>query len=262
MANLKKLLQEANNFRSAGQIEKAVETYEKLAQAAYQQGNPVTEALAQHMAGVSCKEGVTKEGDLYFQRALSYYAKAKEISARAGGHQREGDVQRDVAITYAYAGNYSRAVEEFGRALELLASSPAALGITYDKRGLAKLAMGDHKGAEEDMRRGLAEIRKEEAWFYEATTLLDLARLMIKTGRFDEGILLAQESLKIFKGKQETDPNPRRLAQIYGTLGTAYQNKGEEAKAKEHLEKYKEFLKQLEPAAAPIVRKDVEKLLS
>jgi len=256
------LLKQATNFRNSGQINQAVKAYKALAKLAREEGDLKTEADAYHMAGVSCKEGIQKPGDEYFKKSLIYYERARDLAVKEGNKLQEGAILRDMAISHAYAKNFEIAIKVFEESIKVFESEadPAALGITLDKRGLVKMAVGDYSGAEEDMRQGLKEIRKGEHWFFEATALLDLARLMVKTKCFGKGVKLAKQALAIYKAHMETEPHPRRLAQIHGTLYQAYRGKGEEEQANIHRQEYEELLQILEPAAIPAVQKDIEEL--
>lgn len=242
----------ANDYRNSGQIEKAIDAYEAYAKVCAEEGDEKAVAGAYHMAGVASTEGIKKAGDDYFNRALAYYKKAKDIYTKLHDEYDLGRVLRDEAISYSHIGDMQSAYPLFAESVAKTEKTEyvADTAITLDKWGLALLKDEKIAEAEEKMRKALLMLEDTQSWFYWATTLLDLSRVLFIRKQYADAATYLHQSESIYVNHYTEEAHPRRLAEIYLMLEAVYVQLAEQN------------LQLLEPQAREVVTDGMKKLLT
>ncbi len=264
MQTLEGRFRHADNLRNDARVDEAITEYLEIARLAEHDGEMLLAARAMHMAGVSAKESVNKPDSTKFRDALKYFQAAELLFTQEQALDDLGALYRDLAIIHDYAGLKSQALPYFQKSIELLEKTDAidALAITYDKLGLHFFKKNDLGTALNYINRALELFRQGRGHgFFQATTMLDLARVLTKKGEYLEALDWASQSLSWYEADHNGESHKRRLAQLYGLLSVLYDQTGRGKLAKENAIRFEKLLKTFEPAAAQVLRDDLQEVL-
>jgi len=132
------------------------------------------------------------------------------------------------------------------------------LGITLAKLGQLYTLQNRLDDAEKSLMDGLALIRKTGHAFYELTALMHLAALYLKTKDYGQMLANAEAALGLIYEYDMYEAQTRRIAQIYALMAEGYLQSGSKAFSEHFAKKALDKIKQLEPDAQKLVRKDIE----
>ncbi|MBU1110534.1 tetratricopeptide repeat protein [Patescibacteria group bacterium] len=247
------LKEKATNFRNNGQTKRAIDTYKKLIRLYEQLGQSGQIAEAMQMLGVCYKiENNTEKSILWLEKASNQYQKTQDKIGK-------GNALRDIGITYLYIKNFEQALKYLEQSERVLQNTNdrTAYGITVAKIGHTYTHIGKFDKAKKLLNQGLKEIRSQDSWFMEMTTLLHLAELEYHQQNFQGLIDNARQALGIIYEQNEQGGQKRRLAQIHGLLAHGYLGLKSHARAKEHYQKSLELIEALDEKAKELVLEDI-----
>lgn len=265
MQTLEGRIQQADNLRNDARVEEAITEYLAIAQLADQEGQTRLVARAMQMAGVSAKESVSRPDSTKFRDALKYFQVAEQLFIQEQAQESLGDLYRDMAIIHDYAGLGARALPYFQKSIELLEKSSAvsSLAITYDKLGLHFFKKNDLTAALDYINRALELFRRDRGnGFFQATTMLDLARVLTKKGDYLAAMDWAMQSLSWYEADHGAEHYQRRRAQLYGLLSILYDRLGETKKAHESAQKFEKLVRTFDVEAGRVLRHDLEEVIT
>ncbi|MEX1051905.1 MAG: tetratricopeptide repeat protein [Patescibacteria group bacterium] len=264
MPTLEGRFQQADSLRNNARVEEAIAEYLEIARLAEQDGLMLLAARAMQMAGVSAKEAVSRPDSTKFRDALKYFQAAELLFRQEQSLEDLGNLYRDLAIIHDYAGLGAQALAYFQQSLELLekTDSTAALAITYDKLGLHFFKKNDLEAALAYINRAFEIFKRDRGHgFYQATTMLDLARVLTKKGDDLEAMDWATQSLSWYEADHGAERYDRRRAQLYGLLSILYDRLGEDKKAHESAQKFEKLVREFDIEAGRVLRHDLEEVI-
>lgn len=208
----------AARLRNNGAIAEAISKYQELFNLHLEENDPNAAAEAQQMIGVCYKI----ENKL--PKAIASLEKALDLYKKTGNSVGLGNTYRDIGIAYTYNHHYQEAIPWLEQSIETLKETDdlAARGISWAKLGLNYLRLGDTRLARKHMKKGLKLIRQHGHWFFEMTTLLNLAEVDLAEKKFDPLLTHLWACLGLIHENDAVTKQQRRLAQVYGLLSHGY----------------------------------------
>ena len=249
------LWEQATQARNNGQTTAARQLYHQILQ---QEEDPRRRAEAWQMIGVCHKI------DNNLEAALESLAKAFNDYQEAGDLLGQGNVARDIALTYAYQERYKEALPWLEKSIAALEQTDdrSALGMSRVKKGLV-LARAEQRNTEALplAKKGLEEIRADKEhynWFFEMTALFNIAEILFLQDN-PSFLTYAQAALALIYEAQAASEQKRRLAQIYILLAHGYQQNGNQGQALKFLQRGESLLQELEdPEARKVIARELD----
>ncbi|MEX1123849.1 MAG: tetratricopeptide repeat protein [Patescibacteria group bacterium] len=262
---LEGLLEKADNLRHSARTDEAIRTYLEAAEVAKQAEEYQVVAQSLRLAGVAARKSISRADSSIFRDVNSYFQAAEQLYKQLGDNEGLGELYRDMAVANDNAGQKTTALNYYQQSIELLekSGSPGALAITYDKLGLHYYKFGDNQTAITHIKKAL-ELFKDDPTqgFFQATTWLDYAKVLTRSGQTAEAVDWAEQSLSWFEADHDNETYNQRRAQLYGLLSVLYDQIGREKSAKDFARHYEKLLKTFSPATAQALREELKQVLT
>ena len=219
---LKESIAQANSNRDNGRAQDAIAMYLHILEEldADNQRNYV--AKVQEEIGVSYM--IIRQSD----SARQWYSRAIEVYKESNDQIGLGNAQRDMGLTYVYDKQYSDAEKWLHKSITTLSNTHNlnGLGISQVKLGVVMTNRGEFEEAEKKIISGRELILSDEhrSWFMDMTALLELARLYIEMGRYQDAIDQARSGIGIILEEDQMSNQQRRIGELFATITKGYLN--------------------------------------
>ncbi len=256
--------QRADNLRNNAKVDDAITEYLEIARLAEADGAMPLAARAVHLAGVSAMQSVMSSDSTKFRDALKYFRAAEQMFSQERSLRDLGNLYRDIAMLHDHTALTTQALPYFQKSIELLEKTDAIseLAITYDKLGLHFFKKNDLDAATDYINRAMELFRRDRgSGFFQATAMLDLARVLAKKGQYLEAMDWATQSLSWYEADHGDEHYDRRRAQLYGLLSILYDQLGEDKKAHESAQQFEKLVREFDIEAGRVLRHDLEEVI-
>ncbi|NND65778.1 MAG: tetratricopeptide repeat protein [Gammaproteobacteria bacterium] len=252
-------LQRGDDFRNLNQVSEAVAAYELVRDELNDHSTAdakATAALAVARIGVSYSQENNREAAMAaFEDAIGRY---HAIDSPVG----VGQVQCDVGILLARSGEYDEALGWLMRSHSTLCDTDDEnrLVATETKIGMVYNAKGEYTEAREWLEKSLQRARRLDIgkWFFEMSSLLHTADLLLSQQQWDAAITSLWAALGMIYDHGEQDTHTRRRSEIHGAMSRAFIGKENYTFAAKQLDRSVALLADNSDEATAIVLADVD----
>jgi len=262
LVNFTDLFLQADNLRHTGQVNAAMAAYVDIARLA-KTDDVRLQARAVRLAGVSATLAILDRQSSYYRDATNYLKAALAGYRDLSDPIKQGLVLSDLGSSATAAGQTAEAEDYYRQSLIILTKESATveLGVNYARLGLLYVAQQKLEAAQRFMDQALTILRREPtAGFFQASVLLDMAKLQFVESEFDQALTLLQEGQSWFEADHEPEMYTYYLAEAVGLSALLRAAAGQKRGAEKEYQHFSLLTRLFDPLVTERLKRKLEAL--